>query len=331
MGYECLTAVNPAIKHSYVFNAGTNTCTTAPLTANTTVTANFTQSALTGAANPSNGGGVQCTPIAADGSSACTVSTNPGWRLTGWSNCSRTSGAENASCDMDALAQDTTVTAGFEPYVSGPTQGGSGGMASATFTGGGEACQFDMGSGSTSFVGAPSGLPERVSMPQGLFRFVLSDCQLTPPVTMRVTWPAPVEDYLQWGYENAQAMSSGSYSAMTMNWQADAQDPNTVVLTLTDGQVGDDDWSRNGAIAHASGMVVKATPTDPVPPVITPPVVAPPVITPPVVVPPVITPVTPASGSGSLHVIPTLSELGLALLALLAASLGGTRLRRKSL
>ena len=255
---------------------------------------------LCGEALPAAAGSVQCTPVALGGNGSCTATANAGWRFKDFANaCTRTSGADASTCELDTVVADATVTARFEPHVAGPTVPGTGagGTGSAGLTGGGSSCAFDLAN--TGFTAAPADLPAGQTLPQGVFKFKLQGCTPGATVSLRITWPEPVGTYAKWGYASAQDLADGKRSYFEPSWQPDPLDPRTVILSVTDGGLGDDDWAANGEIVDPSG------PTTPAPSV----------------------PVTPAAIS--VQPVPTLGDWGAGALALLAASLGVARLRRR--
>lgn len=156
------------------------------------------------------------------------------------------------------LIADCTVTASFtvvSKSFSGTTvpASGSGDAASASFTGGGGSCGFD--AANTAFIAAPAAPPAGQTLPQGMFKFKLVNCDNTP-VSMNVTWPKPVTGYTKYGKASAGATQS-SYFAPT----ALAISGNTATFTVQDGQQGDDDWVVNGSIVDPNGPTESATST----------------------------------------------------------------------
>jgi len=242
--------------------AGVNTYTTGPVTGACTVTATFAPlpthtlgGSVTGLTSTGlvlrNGG--ESLPVAANGaftftqtvadggSYDVTVATQPsGQRCT----------VANAS-GSNVSASVNNVQVACAPYFEGTTvpASGAGGTGSATFTGGGPACRFDLGA--TGFEAAPATLPQGRTLPQGVLRVKLVGC--TAAVAMEVTWPEPVAGYTKHGLA-ASGDTQPSYFApagLTISGR-------TVRFTLTDGQQGDDDWTPNGEIADPSGPTALA-------------------------------------------------------------------------
>ncbi|MBK1694654.1 hypothetical protein CKO09_07870 [Chromatium weissei] len=91
-------------------------CALTNITANKTVTANFTPLtySITATANPTAGGTVNCTPnpIAHGGSSNCTATPNTGYSFTGFGgDCSGT------ICALTNVTANKTITANFTPLT----------------------------------------------------------------------------------------------------------------------------------------------------------------------------------------------------------------------
>ncbi len=197
-------------------------------------------------ASPAAGGSVACTPpLVPEGQNAtCTASANTGYTFTGFSG-----DCMGSSCTLSNVTGPRSVTASFEPVItrfSGTTvpPSGTGGPATAQFTGGGPACRFDLAS--TAFVAAPSAPPPGQLLPQGMFQFKLIGCDATP-VTMRIDWPKPVSSLTKWGLESAGAQPS-YFAPDGLNVSG-----NTTTFTVIDGQKGDDDWAVNGTIVDPVG------------------------------------------------------------------------------
>ena len=179
--------------------------------------------------------------VADGGSYAVTIAAQPtGQRCT----------IANAS-GSNVSASVSNVQVACVPYFEGTTvpASGAGGTGSATFTGGGPACRFDLGA--TGFEAAPATPPPGRTLPQGLLRVRLVNC--TAAVAMEITWPEPVAGYTKYGLAD-RTDTLPSYFAPT----GLAISGRTVRFTLTDDQQGDDDWTPNGTIADPSGPTAPA-------------------------------------------------------------------------
>lgn len=183
----------------------------------------------------------------------------------------------------------SSVQVDCAPHFEGTTlpTNGPGGTGSASFTGGGPTCRFDLAQ--TRFEAAPALPPPGQELPQGMFRFKLVGCTPGSAVRMTVSWPAPVHGYLKHGRDSRTATQDRYYAFAPEHLLAISG--NTVHFTVKDGALGDDDWNENGEITDPAGPTVRG--------------------------------VIPAGA----HAIPALSDGALALLGLLAACLGGAVLR----
>ena len=251
-----------------------------------------TSHTITATADPIAAGAVICTPSAVphNGSTTCTATANPGYVFDQFSGACQGS---NPTCTLTNVTSPKTVTAHFVSSTvlrtfAGTTAppSGPGGTASARFTGGGPNCAFE--AASTAFIPAPATPPAGRTLPQGMFKFALVNCDATP-VTMRVTWPQPVSGVTKYG----KATPTASPTYFTPNI-ASASGYVTEIVVI-DGQKGDDDWAVNGTILDPLGPITGGVG---------------------------------GGGGGGVTAVPTLSEWALMLLGLAAAGLGARRLRR---
>ena len=273
----------------------TSPYTTGAIAAACAVTATFTQNsyAVTGSASPPAGGVVACpsSPVLYGQPTSCTATPSSGYALTGISGCGGaasttspyTTGAITAACTVTATftANGTTTYSG----TTVPPAGGTPMPASASFSGGGSTCGFD--SANTAFIAGTTPPPGK-TLPQGMFKFRLTGCDVGSTVTMSVTWPQPVSQYGKFG--------RASVGATTDTWFTPpglALAGNTATFTITDGGVGDSDAAA-GVIADPTAVLADAG----------------------------------GGAVGAVAAVPTLGEWGLMLLGLLAAGFGARRLRR---
>ena len=134
--------------------------TTAPLSADCTVTAAFTPDpfVVTAVASPPAGGTIICTtPITFGNSSNCTVTANSGYAFTGVSTSSCGSPSLSSPFSTAALTSNCTVTATFTPTyaitaVANPTLGGTASCTSPVISGATSSCTATANSG-YSFTG----------------------------------------------------------------------------------------------------------------------------------------------------------------------------------
>ena len=173
--------------------------------------------------------------------------------------------ANQAGDNQYAAAKQVTqvVALNAQKSYSGtsvPSNGGTPGTATASFTGGGEACRFDPQS--TGFITAPATRPKGKVLSQGVFEFKLIDCDTSAePVTMTTTWPQPVKGYAKYGKATPDASASSYFEPTDLSIRG-----NTVTFTVRDGQKGDDDWTVNGDIVDPSGPTEEVSETISTPP-----------------------------------------------------------------
>lgn len=127
-----------------------------------------------------------------------------------------------------------------------PLPGAPGQTAQATVSGGGGTCGFT----SAGFISATTlpAPPAHVRLAADPFAFVLDGCMPGGTVQITITYPQPLP-------VGAQFWKHGPRPDQTAGWYAYGRatvSGNTVVLTLTDGAIGDDDLSAtNGRIVDA--------------------------------------------------------------------------------
>ena len=111
------------------------TCALTNITANKTVTANFTANtySITATANPTAGGTVSCFPnqVASGGSSECTATANSGYSFNSFSSDSSCSSVSGMTCSLTNVTANKTVTGNFTANTysitatANPTAGGT--------------------------------------------------------------------------------------------------------------------------------------------------------------------------------------------------------------
>ena len=118
---------------------------------------------------------------------------------------------------------------------------GPGAPASARFTGGGSTCTFD--AANTGFVASTTAPPPGKRLPQGAFKFRLTGCDPDSTVTMSVTWPQPVAQYVKFGKAAVGAAADSWFVPPALVIAG-----HTTTFTITDGGIGDSDAAA-GVIA----------------------------------------------------------------------------------
>jgi VCBS repeat-containing protein len=197
--------------------------------------------------------------------------------------CSVTDGQGTvASANVTHIGVVCSVTPG--PNTTALLPGG--GTASVSLTGGGGTCNLTRAVFVTS--GSVGNTPSGWSFPQGVLDLATAGCSPSSVLTIRVTYPTglPAGTAL-WKYGPTAANPAPhwyEYPAVISG--------NTLTYTITDGQLGDDDLTMNGAIVDPAG------------------------------------PGVPLSTTGTVAAIPTLSEWGQLLLGALILLMGYAEFRR---
>ena len=229
-----------------------------------------------GTATPGNGQAtIAFTAPASNGGSAITGYTatcNPG-NITAPGGALATSivvpGLANGTpytCSVTATnAIGTSVasgTVGVTPFIpavtafSGPSATGTG-TINASFTGGGAGCSFTAAQfiPVTGNPASPPG-PAPAVFPHGLFDFTLGGCTPASTITMTIVYPAALPAGTQyWKYGPTPGNPAGGWYVMPS-----AITGNTVVFSITDGGVGDDDLAANGTIVDQGGPGIPGAP-----------------------------------------------------------------------
>jgi uncharacterized repeat protein (TIGR01451 family) len=163
-----------------------------------------------------------------------------------------TASVSSTTSDPASSNNTATTTTALPPSrtFTGPNPAGTGNIT-ASFSGGGSTCSF----ASTRFiplVGAffpPLEPPPGISFAQGLFDFTTSGCTPGSTATFTVTYPADVPlpaSYWKHG------PTSDDHSAHWYVLPATI-DGSTATFSITDGGLGDDDLTANGAIVDQGG------------------------------------------------------------------------------
>jgi len=184
----------------------------------------------------------------------CSVTGNT-LTLLAVGSCALTAAQAGDGNYLPATANATVVINAVISFT-GNTATGTG-PATASFTGGGAGCSFDLGQ--TGFVNATAA-PASGNFPHGWFRFRLQGCTTGATVRMSIQWPSLPFDggYLKYGRTPASGGTTVFYAPANLSATA-----NTVQFDVTDGALGDDDLSANGVIVDPSGPL--ALPPLPVP------------------------------------------------------------------
>jgi multisubunit Na+/H+ antiporter MnhG subunit len=225
---------------------------------NSQATISFTPPIFAGGA-PITSYSVSCTPSAAaptTGGASPIVVTG----LTNGVTYSCTVVATN-SAGNSVPSSPAQVTPTFRSYVA-PAATGTG-TISASFTGGGDTCNFSVARYITlegHAASPPAGsAPAGISFPHGLFDFTTTGCTPGATIAMTIVYPQPLPPGTQyWKYGPTPTNASPNWYVLPATFSG-----NTVTFSITDGQLGDDDLQANGTIVDQGGLGVP--PAMPVP------------------------------------------------------------------
>ncbi|MEN9559040.1 MAG: hypothetical protein RLZZ502_251 [Pseudomonadota bacterium] len=242
-----------------------NTCAFAAISADKNITANFAPM-VNGACGTAHGVSVFSAPssnLCADNSLPNVSSTASNYSWT----CAGQNGGSNASCTAPKADATGNLTLG-STAVTGNTvpSSGTGQSASVSFTTTGNSspsCRFDMSN--TGFIASPAAYPvPGSSLPQGMFRLKIIGCTPGFSANVTVVWPLALGNvYTKYGYASLANKTNNIRSFFTPTGLSILG--NSVSFTLTDGNLGDDDWAVNGEIIDPNGPVAIAAPPESLP------------------------------------------------------------------
>ncbi|QNP49470.1 glycerophosphodiester phosphodiesterase family protein [Diaphorobacter aerolatus] len=221
---------------------------------------------VTGTSNSASAGAVSCSSAVPGQTSACSVTPQPGYAVTGaapggdcpagaW-NADRTiytTGVVSGNCSVNFTFAPLPVEAPLSPV-------GKSGVVQAKVTGGGTGLwAFDAGNAMS--VSVPTSTPDNLSFPFGVTGFTLKGGEAGKQAVVELTYPQALPtDAKYYKYGKTQANAQAHWYEF-----AGAQiSGNKVTLTLTDGGDGDNDLAANGFIVDPGGLgVTKAEPVMP--------------------------------------------------------------------
>ena len=223
------------------------------------------------------------TPLTAGSSYSVTVLTQPG---TPTQTCSVSNASGTIAAAHVSNVAVSCVTGSTVPTASG-TIPGAAGTVTATISSNTAGCGFTR----ASFVSAATlpNPPIGVTFPMGVLDFATAQCGAGGSITVRITYPQNLPANAQyWKYGRA------NRNDVTPSWYVLPANiaGNQVQFSITDGELGDDDWTKNGVIIDPSGPGIGA------------------------------------AISGTPAPIPTLSEWGMVVLSCLLALFGMVSMRR---
>lgn len=216
-----------------------------------------------GNANSASGGKVACGSAVPGQASACTVTAQPGYAVTGAlpaGDCpAGTWNDDRTVYTTGIISGRCTVNFTFVPLPAEASLAavGKSGVLQATVSGGGSGLwAFDAGAALS--VAAATGAPDNVSFPFGVTSFTVRGGEAGRQAVVELTYPEALPAnarYYKFGKTRSHAQPHWyEYPNATING-------NKVVLTLTDGEDGDNDLQANGSIVDPGGVgVTKAAP-----------------------------------------------------------------------
>lgn len=219
-----------------------------------------------GVPNVASAGSVACSSAVPGQTSSCTLVPQPGYQLLGLaasSNCPAGSwNADRSVYTTGTLTGQCQLQFDFvaRPATASLAPAGKVGDVQARVSGGGAGLwAFD--AGRPVAVSAASQPPQGVGFPFGLVSLQLTGGQAGQSATVELTYPEALP-------ANAKYYKFGKTADnQTDHWYVYPNasiSGNKVVLTLTDGQLGDDDLVADGVIRDPGGVAVVAG--DPVTP-----------------------------------------------------------------
>ena len=146
----------------------------------------------------------------------------------------------------------------FEPVLThfeGQSATGSG-LVKADLSGGGATCSLSAPALLAAAPGANPATPPGIVFPHGLFEFTARHCTAGATVTFTMTYPAPLPAgtrYYKWGPAPGNATPHWYELPATINGH-------TVIFSITDGGLGDDDLQANGTLVDQGGPGVPVSP-----------------------------------------------------------------------
>jgi hypothetical protein len=240
--FDVTTLAMDTIPDAFSFTAQTGVALNSVATSNTITLAGINSASaisIAGGTYSVNGGAY--TSVAGSVSNGDTVTlrqTSSGSYAT-LTTATLTIGGVSGAFSVTTLAAPTSYT--------GPTATGTG-NATAVISGAG--CGFT----AAQFVPLAVSPPSGVSFPHGLFNFTLGNCTPGGMVTLNITYPNAIPAGTQyWKY----GPTSDNHSSHWYTIPATISG-NTMTFSITDGGLGDDDYTANGIIADAGGPGVQA-------------------------------------------------------------------------
>lgn len=186
------------------------------------------------------------------------VAVSPAFRANAQAGAFRATASLVGSATASSVSFDLTnlANAVSAPRFEATTPTGTG-MFTATVSGGGAACTFNLQA--TRLIAA-QGMGVALGgilLPHGVFDFELTGCTPGGEVTVVTTWPdlRGITGYLKYGVTPGSGGRKIWYPPSNLRISG-----NTVTYTIRDGALGDDDLQANGVIRDPGGPVIMAGP-----------------------------------------------------------------------
>ncbi len=215
---------------------------------------------VVGTPNAPAAGNVSCSSAVPGQASTCAVLPQPGYQLVGLaadSNCPAGQwNADNTAYTTGTISAQCQVRFDFEakPASASLSPVGKEGEMQATVRGGGTGLwAFD--AAQAVAVSPAAAAPNGVSFPFGVVSLQLTGGQPGERATVEMTYPQALPANAQYYKYGKTADNNQDHWYVYPNASISG---NKVILTLTDGQTGDDDLQANGVIRDPGGVAVLA-------------------------------------------------------------------------
>lgn len=158
------------------------------------------------------------------------------------------------------------VAAGLRSFAGATASATGTATARITSTNGGEGCGF-VGSAFVPLAAVEQAPPAGLQFPHGLANLQIANCAATgASVTVTLTFPQPLPPETRyWKYGPVTKGGAARWYVLPGATVAG----NTITFTLTDGQLGDDDWTVDGKLSDPGGPGLAAAaplaPSEPIP------------------------------------------------------------------
>ena len=247
------------IPTAFSFNAQTGVALSSGATSNTLTVSGINSAStisIVGGTYSINGGAYVSTSGTVTNGQTVTVQQNSSGSYSTTTTATLTIGGVSGAFDVTTMAVPVPI-----PTTSYTALSATGsGSITASFTGGGSGCGYVI-SQYIPLVGhaasPPAGTaPAGISFPHGLFDFSTSGCAAGATLTVTITFQqAPPLGTVYWKY----GPTAGNILPHWYQFPAVIAG-NSVIFSITDGGLGDDDLVENGTIVDPGGLGVGSGP-----------------------------------------------------------------------